>query len=91
MNLSDPVPLVKPWWQSRTIVGVLVLLISMALKRANVDIIDSEITDMITLAMDTVGAAMAIYGRIEARKQLTLTKPGGPFNPRARVRKAHRP
>lgn len=90
MSLSDPVPLVKAWWKSRTIIGIAVLLISMGLKRANVDIVDSEITDIVTLALDTIGATLAIYGRINARKQLRVTKPGGPWNPKAEVRRATR-
>lgn len=80
----------KPWWQSRTIIGVLVMLLSQALKWGNIDILEPELTDMITLAMDTIGASLAIYGRISARRQITLTKPGGPFNPKAKVRRAER-
>lgn len=80
----------KAWWQSRTIIGVAVMLLSQALRHANVDIVDAELTDMITLALDTLGAALAIYGRVNARKQLKLTMPGGAFNPRAEVRRGKR-
>jgi hypothetical protein len=86
----NPAPLVKPWWQSRTLIGVAVLLISQALKAANVDIVDAEVTDALTLLLDTVGASLAIYGRIKARRTLKFTSPGGAFNPRAEVRKARR-
>lgn len=83
-------PLVKPWWQSRTIIGVAVMLLSQILRAAKVDIIDAELTDILTLCLDTVGAGLAIYGRIDARHKLKLTRPGGPFNPRAEVRRGKR-
>lgn len=88
MSLSDPAPLVKPWWQSRTIIGVFVMLLSQVLKLAKIDIVPQELTDIVSLVLDTTGAALAIYGRINARKALKLTVPGGKFNPRAEARKA---
>jgi hypothetical protein len=75
----------KEWWQSRTIIGVIVMILAQVLKALNVDLVSQELTDIVTLAMETVGASMAIYGRINARKAITV--PGGKFNPRAEVRK----
>lgn len=80
----------KPWWQSKTLIGIAVMLLSQALRHFKVDLIDAELTDMLTLALDTVGAALAIYGRVNARKALKLTTPGGPFNPRAEIRRGRR-
>jgi hypothetical protein len=88
MSLSDPAPLVKPWWQSKTIIGIAVMLLSQILKLAKVDIVPQELTDIVSLVLDTAGAALAIYGRMTARKALKLTVPGGRFNPHAEVRKA---
>lgn len=81
---------VKPWWQSRTIIGVAVMLLSQLLKRWHVDILDAELTEILTTGLDAVGAFLAIYGRINARKALKMTVPGGAFNPRAEVRRAKR-
>jgi len=78
----------KPWWQSRTLIGIAVILLSQVLRYLKIDIVDAEVTDMLNLALDTVGAGLAIYGRIDARKALKLTMPGGAFNPRAEVRRA---
>lgn len=78
----------KAWWQSRTIIGIVVMLLAQVLKWFNVDIVNEELTDMVTLAMESIGAALAIYGRVKARKAIRRTKPGGPFNPNAEVRKA---
>jgi hypothetical protein len=38
--------------------------------------------------MDAIGAFLAVYGRMNARKKIKMTKPGGAFNPKAEVRKA---
>jgi len=91
VGLREPSLPAKPWWQSRTIIGIAVMVLSQILRSAKVDIVDAELTDMLTLALDTCGAALAIYGRIDARKSLKLTMPGGPFNPKAPVKKASRP
>ena len=81
----------KYWFQSRTIIGVLVMLLSQVLRYFKVDIVSHELTDIITISMDAVGAFLAVYGRIGARKKLKMTRPGGSFNPNAEVRKAKKP
>jgi len=78
----------KAWWQSRTIIGIVVMLLAQVLKWLNVDIVNEELTDIVTLAMESIGAGLAIYGRVKARKTIRRTKPGGEFNPNAEVRKA---
>ena len=78
----------KPWWQSRTIIGIVVMLLAQALKWLNVDIVNEELTDIVTIAMEAAGAGLAVYGRVNARKTLRRTRPGGLFNPNAEVRRA---
>jgi uncharacterized membrane protein len=78
----------KPWYQSRTIVGVVVMILAQVLRWLKVDILNEELTDIVTLAMEVIGAALAIYGRVNARKTLRMTKPGGKYNPNAEVRRA---
>lgn len=78
----------KPWWQSRTIIGIVVMLLAQALKWLNIDIVNEELTDIVTIAMETAGAGLAVYGRVKARKTLRRTRPGGLFNPHAEVRRA---
>ena len=78
----------KAWWQSRTIIGIVVMLLAQVLKWLKVDIVNEELTDIVTLAMESIGAGLAIYGRIKARKTIRRTIPGGKFNPNAEVRKA---
>ncbi len=80
----------KAWWQSRTIIGIAVMLISQVLKVWKVDLLDQELSDVITFLLDTVGAGLAIYGRIHARRALTMTVPGGAFNSQAEVRRAQK-
>lgn len=80
----------KAWWQSRTIIGVVVMLLAQVLKALKVDIVNEELTSIVTLAMEAAGAALAIVGRIKARKAIKRTVPGGAFNPNAEVRRAKR-
>lgn len=78
----------KAWWQSRTIIGIVVMILAQVLKWMKVDIVNEELTDIVTIAMEFMGATLAVYGRVNARKTLRRTKPGGQFNPNAEVRKA---
>lgn len=78
----------KAWWQSRTIIGIVVMLLAQVLKWLKIDIVNEELTDIVTLAMESIGAALAIYGRVKARKAIRRTRPGGQFNPNAEVRRA---
>lgn len=81
----------KYWFQSRTIIGVFVLLLSQVLKWLNVDIINQELTDIVVISMDAIGVFLAVFGRVKARKKIKMTRPGGAFNPNAEVRKAKKP
>jgi len=78
----------KPWYQSRTIVGIVVMILAQVLRWFKVDILNEELTDIVTLAMEAIGAGLAIYGRVNARKTLRMTQPGGKYNPNAEVRRA---
>lgn len=78
----------KPWWQSRTIIGIVVMLLAQVLRKLHVDIVNEELTDIVTISMEAVGAGLAVYGRVKARKTLRRTMPSGLFNPNAEVRRA---
>jgi hypothetical protein len=78
----------KLWWKSRTIIGIVVMLLAQLLKSLHVDIVNEELTDIVTISMEAIGAGLAVYGRVKARKTLRRTIPGGSFNPNAQVRKA---
>ena len=78
----------KAWWQSRTIIGIVVMLLAQVLKWLKIDIVNEELTDIVTVAMESIGAGLAIYGRVKARKSIRRTTPGGKFNPNAEVRRA---
>ncbi len=78
----------KAWWQSRTIIGVAVMLLAQVLKLLKVDIVNEELTQIVTISMDAIGGFLAIYGRVKARKAIKRTIPGGAFNSKAEVRRA---
>ena len=81
----------KAWWQSKTILGITIMLLAQILKLAKVDLATEELTQIVYLVAETLGASLAIYGRVKARKAIKRTFPGGKFNPHAEVRKAKRP
>lgn len=81
----------KAWWQSKTILGVVIMLLAQVLKLAKVDIANEELTQIVYLAAETLGASLAIYGRVRARKAIKRTFPGGKYNPNAEVRRAKKP
>jgi hypothetical protein len=86
-RISDPAPLVKPWWQSKTIIGIIGLVAVFIAERADMPITKDEAGEIITLIVGLASAALAIVGRVKARKELRATVPGGKFNPNAEVRK----
>jgi uncharacterized membrane protein len=81
----------KPWWASRTILGIVIMLAAQVLKYLKVDIANEELSSIVYLAAETLGASLAIWGRVKARKAIKRTRPGGKFNPHAEVRRAKRP
>jgi hypothetical protein len=78
----------KPLWMSRTVLGILIMLLAPLLKYLKVDLENEELREIVYLGAEFFGAALAIYGRVKARKVIRRTIPGGAFNPRAEVRKA---
>ncbi len=65
----------KLWWQSRTILGSLLTLISIALGQFNIAL-DAEtlqgLLDVVIQIGEVVGVLIALYGRFRATKQVTL-------------------
>lgn len=81
----------KPWWQSRTIIGAVAVFLGLGLRASGIDILNEEITTLLTITLEGVGATLAIVGRVKARKAIKKTFPGGAYNPNAEVRRAKRP
>ncbi len=68
----------KIWWQSRTILGAVAMIIIMILDRLHIKVPDDTRDQLIDILLQlgmAVSAAVTIYGRIKAEKQLTLKKP----------------
>ena len=78
---------VKAWWQSKTILGIVGLVAVLIAERADLPVTQDEAGELITLSVGLVSAAVAIFGRVKARKEIKLTVPGGKWNPNAEVRK----
>ena len=63
----------KAWWQSKTIIGAGVTLVSSVLHMTGLPISDadtSSLVDGIVSILGTLGGLYAIYGRVAATKSL---------------------
>lgn len=60
----------KPWWQSRTIIGSLVALLSAALAGFGIVLDVSALTEAILLITGGIGSLVAIWGRFNATRTL---------------------
>jgi hypothetical protein len=81
----------KPWWASRTIIGAAAVFLGMALRASGIDLLNEELTALLTILLEAGGATLAVYGRVKARKQIKRVTPGGKYNPHAEVRRAKKP
>lgn len=75
----------KPWYRSRTLIGLAVLLASQAAKGAGLEIESEALTDAIVTGLDLLGAALVWWGRVAAtrpisRKILPGVVLGGPVD-----------
>ena len=63
----------KQWWMSKTVWGVIVMLISSALASTGIPLtpeLQGTIVDLIMQAITVGGGALAVYGRVTAKTSL---------------------
>lgn len=63
----------KPFWQSRTVIGIFAMILSQVLKHWQLDVLPADIGDIVTQTLDYGGAMLAIYGRIKATAPINGT------------------
>jgi hypothetical protein len=61
----------KPWYLSRTLIGLLVLLASQAAKGAGLEIESEALTDAIVTGLDLLGAGLVWWGRVAATRPIS--------------------
>lgn len=63
----------KPWWQSKTVISVGVMMLGMGLKQLGFDTggLEADITSIVLDGAMVVAGAVAIWGRITATKALS--------------------
>lgn len=65
----------KPFYQSTTIQGsvlALIPLISMIMRSCGIDIVDTEVSDILYAIVGIVGIILTVWGRFKAKTSLTL-------------------
>ena len=61
----------KQWWKSKTIIGVVVMLLGLLFKALGWSVSEEISADLSALVLEVIGAGVAIYGRATADKKLT--------------------
>ena len=62
----------KPWWQSKTIVGAIVLLLSVLFAKVGLDVKSETLQEVVQSVMTILGFVLVIIGRVKANKRLRL-------------------
>ena len=57
-------PVAKPWWTSRTVIGLLASVLAMIAGRLGWSIDDGQITDLLLKAVELGGLALAAWGTV---------------------------
>ncbi|MBK8638047.1 MAG: hypothetical protein IPN92_07055 [Chromatiaceae bacterium] len=65
----DPAP--KAWWQSRAIIGALVVVAAQGLRLTGWEIDTEALTDALLNALSLLGAALAWWGRVQATRPIS--------------------
>ena len=63
----------KKWWMSKTVWGVIVMLISSALASTGIPLtpeLQGTIVELIMQAITVGGGALAVYGRVTAKAEI---------------------
>jgi hypothetical protein len=70
----------KPWWQSRTLLGALITLVSAAASAAGLSAdttlqegLQGDVMNTLTSVGSVAGAAISIWGRLSAATRLTAS------------------
>lgn len=69
-----PVPAAgKAWWQSRTIIGAVIVILAQLLQGSGFEISadDPALTDLVAAIVSIIGGVLAILGRIRANRPVT--------------------
>lgn len=61
----------KAWWQSRAIIGALVIVAAQGLRLTGWEIDTEALTDALLNALTLVGAALAWWGRVQATRPIS--------------------
>lgn len=69
---SEPVD--KPWWQSRTIWGALIVVLAQLGRLVEIDVDVEGMTDAALSLATLIGAVMAWWGRVQATRPISIRR-----------------
>ncbi|MBF0139809.1 MAG: hypothetical protein HQL74_05965 [Magnetococcales bacterium] len=65
----------KHWYQSRTIWGAVILILSRFAPSLGLEVDPGSLTDLANSAADLAGVSMVLYGRVKAERPIRLSAP----------------
>ena len=77
----------KPWWQSRAIIGALVVIVAQIARASGLEIDSQAMTDAIVSGITIIGAALAWWGRVRASRPISRRRIAPGVAVPARLRK----
>ena len=71
-------PAVKPWWQSRAVLGLLATILVGLARRYGIEVDQGGLTDVLLQVAEVAGVAMAFYGTVRRSDPIdpSLVAPG---------------
>lgn len=66
-------PVSKPWWTSRTVIGLLASVLAMIAGRFGFEVNDGQITDLLLKAVELGGLAVAAWGTVRRSAPIDAT------------------
>ena len=61
----------KEWYKSKTIIGLAVMLLGLAIRQFGLPIAGTEIEPVISFIFEGIGGIMVLVGRLSATKKIT--------------------
>lgn len=74
MTPDDTMPLDKPWWQSRGVIGALVAIAASILAMRGWDLDREAWTEILLQVLTVIGSLVALWGRIAANRPIRVRR-----------------
>ncbi len=60
----------KKWWESKTIIGLAIMVLGLLIKQLKIPIAETEIAGIVAFICEGIGGIMVLIGRFKAQKKI---------------------